>query len=222
MRRRRQPKAPRRRSQDCRSYIIRFLIVCEGQKTEPNYFRALVKHNSSDVLEMDVEGLGSSTCTLIRRAVELRERYERERFLRYDRVWVVFDKDDFIDFDEAIELAAEHGYGCAWSNEAFELWYYLHFRYLDAPIGRYDYITRIEREVRERTHNRGYRYQKRSPKTFYIVNKHGSQELAMASARRLREYFADSGLPYREWKPCTTIDQLVTELENPELVHLLP
>lgn len=36
----------------------------------------------------------------------------------------------------------------AWSNESFELWYYLHFQYLDTGISRSQYIEKIERETK--------------------------------------------------------------------------
>ena len=68
--------------------------------------------------------------------------------MKFDRVWVVFDKDDFNDFNEAIALAGRKGFMAGWSNEAFELWYLLHFVYLDSAISRADYITKLENEIR--------------------------------------------------------------------------
>ena len=49
----------------------------------------------------------------------------------YSQVWVVFDKDDFDDFDEAVALAEKYGFKVAWSNQSFEYWLYLHFNYSD-------------------------------------------------------------------------------------------
>ena len=45
----------------------------------------------------------------------------------YQNVWIVFDKDDFDDFDQAIQEAINRGYNVAWSNQSFEYWLYLHF-----------------------------------------------------------------------------------------------
>jgi hypothetical protein len=50
-------------------------------------------------------GEGRSTCALVNRAMELKRELEHKRQLSFDRVWVVFDKDDFCDFNEAIALA---------------------------------------------------------------------------------------------------------------------
>lgn len=60
--------------------------------------------------------LGRSTCALVKKTEEIRERLERQRQLKFDRVWGVFEKDDFNDFNEAIALAGRKG--AAWSNEA--------------------------------------------------------------------------------------------------------
>lgn len=49
---------------------------------------------------------------------------------------MVFDKDDFDDFDLAIEMGEAKGYKVAWSNQSFEYWLYLHFRYSDSALHR--------------------------------------------------------------------------------------
>lgn len=150
-RERRQAKAARKRAEKVRSMQVRFLIVCEGTQTEPLYFKALSKVRRSAVAEVregDIVGLGRSTCVLVRDTKKLRDQLERERGLRFDRVWVVFDKDDNPDFNDAITLAEKCGINCAWSNEAFELWYVLHFVRLDTAIDRSAYIRILEREVR--------------------------------------------------------------------------
>jgi hypothetical protein len=61
----------------------------------------------------------------------------------------VFDKDDFNDFNEAFQPASRIGFYVAWTNEASELWYLLHFVYLDAAISRAGYITKLENEIRK-------------------------------------------------------------------------
>ncbi len=56
----------------------------------------------------------------------------------YDEVWCVFDMDykpdangQWQDFDNAIKMAQSQGYKCAYSNDSFELWFVLHYQYLD-------------------------------------------------------------------------------------------
>lgn len=100
------------RRQGTRAQKVSFLIVCEGEKTEPNYFRAFIER-WSEVKEVNVKGCGCSTCQLIIEAKKLREKLERERMVPFDRVWLVFDKDEFKDFNKAIADAKKEGMNCA-------------------------------------------------------------------------------------------------------------
>jgi len=74
-----------------------FLIVCEGEKTEPNYFRhfknKLPKHLLNTV---ELIGEGDNTLNVVKKAVSLKsDRLEDPINPKYDEVWAVFDKDDF-------------------------------------------------------------------------------------------------------------------------------
>ena len=96
-------------------FATTFLIVCEGERTEPNYFRAF--RLAGDVRGIDVRGEGYNTTRLVEAAIE----YARQG--DYDQVWCVFDRDSFPaqNFNEAIALAERQGFQVAYSNEAFEL-----------------------------------------------------------------------------------------------------
>ena len=164
----------------------------------------------SDIREVTIEGKGQGTVSLIKETIAIRDKSNKE----FDRVWAVFDKDDFNDFNDAIQLAKKNHILCAWSNESFELWYYLHFQYLDTGISRSQYIEKIEREIQNRTNDSNYRYKKKSPETFDILQRIGDESLAIKHAQRLRESF--SGTDYAAHKPCTTVYELVEELTHPE------
>ena len=71
---------------------------------------------------------------------------QKARRVRFDQVWAVFDKDDFTDFDDAVKLSLKHGFCEGWSNECFELWYYLYTKAANdrQPIPRddiFNYLT---------------------------------------------------------------------------------
>ena len=116
------------RAVDTRPLRERFLIVCEGERTEPNYFRSF--RVPKDVA--DVVGAGANTVAVVREAIE------RRAFDNYDHVWCVFDRDSFPakHFNEALALAKQHGIKVAYSNQAFEIWYLLHFAYHDSATSR--------------------------------------------------------------------------------------
>lgn len=115
----------------------RFLIVCEGEKTEPQYFGSfrVPKH----VVKVTARGFGISPCRLVDKAVKLRQEDE------YDQVWCVFDRDACgdDDFNRAIQRATNVGVQVAYSNQAFELWYLLHFHFYNTPMHRKDYEEKL-------------------------------------------------------------------------------
>lgn len=206
----RKEKRDKKRKIATRKVHLNYLIVCEGERTEPNYFNALVGGRNSKVLDADVLGKGQGTCRLVRTAIEERDK----SLIEYDRVWAVFDKDDFTDFNEAVQLAAANDINAAWSNEAFELWYYLHFQYLDTPITRAQYIDALNREIRK--FDPKYSYKKNDVGTYAILNKYGNQDLAIRYSEYLEKIY--TGTNYATHKPCTKVHHLVLELLNPEKV----
>jgi hypothetical protein len=115
-----------------------FLIVCEGEKTEPNYFRKY----RVPAFVVEVVGVGGNTITAVKRAISLK----REKNQEFDQVWCVFDRDSFPaeNFNAALHLARQNDIGVAYSNEAFELWYLLHFIYTDSAIARTLYIEKLK------------------------------------------------------------------------------
>lgn len=128
----------------------RYLIVTEGTETEPNYFeeiRARINNiYHGQYVTVTVQGQGMNTLSLLERAKAIAE----DDVDGFTQVWVVYDKDDFPsgDFNAVIEQCentSEKGtsYHTAWSNESFELWFVLHFEYLQSALGRHAYIGKL-------------------------------------------------------------------------------
>ena len=129
--------------------------MCEGEKTEPNYFEGLKGDLPKGVLtyyQIDITGTGRNTLSLVDEAVRLKELYETEYNRPVDRLWVVFDRDSFSagDFNNAVIRCrnTKPEIGCAWSNEAFELWYLLHFHFYNHGMSRKDYQGLIEENLK--------------------------------------------------------------------------
>ena len=205
------------RKQGTRAQIVRFLIVCEGEKTEPNYFKAFIDNRRSEVKEVNVKGCGCSTCQLINEAKKIQEKLEHERQVSFDRVWLVFDKDEFKDFNKAIEDAKKEGMNCAWSNQAFELWYVLHFQYLDTGVDRKQYIGMIEDKVRKASKSKTFKYKKNDVGFYQILHEHGNEDFAFKNAEKLRNRHKGK-VDYAAHNPRTEVDLLVNELRHPENV----
>ncbi|HYW20301.1 MAG TPA: RloB family protein [Nodularia sp. (in: cyanobacteria)] len=175
----------------------RFLIICEGEKTEPNYFKSFrVPRN---VVSVDVRGFGYNPSKLVDKARELNTQDE------YNQVWCVFDRDDCPkhDFNNAIANANKAGFKVAYSNESFELWYLLHFEFLNTGLPRHDYI----RKLNELLNNQ---YRKNSD-SIYEELEH-LQPTAIRNAKNLLNQY-NLHNPESD-NPCTTVHKLVEELNK--------
>lgn len=210
-------KEEHKRKRNTRSKRKYFLIVCEGEKTEPNYFESLKADLPKGVLtscRIDIEGTGRNTLSLVEESIRLKERLENETSLLIDKIWVVFDRDSFEsdNFNEAIELCKNSGLeiGCAWTNEAFELWYLLHFHYYNTPINRKQYQKLIEGNLKPKV-GLDYRYKKNSTEMYHILKENGSLELAIKFATKLENEFAER-FDFANHNPCTKVHHLVAEL----------
>lgn len=110
-------------------------MFCEGLRSEPEYLEALRRERAvRDVAAVDLrierQSGGSVPLTLLRMAVEARERADREQG-EIDEIWCVFDVEwptNHPGLKEALELARRHGIEVAVSNPCFELWLVLHFQ----------------------------------------------------------------------------------------------
>ena len=140
---RKKPRSGRevRSSRPKREPYARILIVCEGSKTEPNYFGEVVSflRLSSANIKIYGEECGSSPATVVQFAID-QARVDGD----YDQVYCVFDRDTHPDFDAAVARCRDlrkrksDGGQCAFqaitSSPCFEYWLILHHADTDAPI----------------------------------------------------------------------------------------
>jgi hypothetical protein len=207
-----------------RSVVLgRYLIVCEGEKTEPNYFKwykeelnrlknALAHSKTPQGFDVKalgddfvIDGTGRNTKSLLEYTIEQRNRATVD----YDQVWCVFDRDSFPaqDFNEAIFSAAKHDIKVAHSNEAFELWYLLHYHYYDTGISRKQYQEMLTAVLNKP-------YQKNSETMYEDLQKSGgNQKEAINHAKTLLSTY-DSQTDYADHNPSTTVHELVTTLND--------
>ncbi|MCG8922926.1 RloB domain-containing protein [Lentzea sp. CC55] len=93
------------------------LVVCGGQRTEPDYFKGLARARGA---RLKVKSKVDSPENLVRYAAAVFTPDE------YEGVWCVVDADEF-DIDTARVAAARAEVGLAVSEPCFELWLLLHF-----------------------------------------------------------------------------------------------
>lgn len=186
---------------------IYFLIVTEGEKTEPLYFESFKRKLPKGLLDtVQLIGEGANTVTVVAKAISERDKRNADPVLPdFEEVWAVFDRDDFgaDKVNQALQLAAAQDISVGFSNEAFELWYILHFQFLDAALHRHQYIPILSEIC-------GFRYEKNSEQFVAYLEVNGDVQQAITWARTLCERF---GHEYSyENAPLTTVYQLVEKL----------
>lgn len=186
-----------------------YLIVCEGERTEPlyfNYFQQKLPKGFLDTIE--IKGEGDNTVNIVRKALSLREKREKDTVLpNYDEVWAIYDKDDFPNerYHEAISLCEEFNINSGHSNQSFELWYVLHFQFLQSALHRSDYIKILSKIL-------GFKYEKNDSKIVDIINTKGNVKQAIKWAIELDKLHEDSS--ESNSCPSTKVYKLVESLLN--------
>lgn len=197
----------------------RYLIVCEGSETEPKYFEGIkriinskygdkIKVLKTKVDRIDIDGTGRNTESLVKYTIKKR----RDALIPYGHIWCVFDRDSFSDqqFNNAISMCETHNIGAAWSNESVELWFLLHFEYLNSGITRGKYIEKLDKYFELYGVNGG-KYEKNLEDIYEILVEHGDMEEAIKNAKKLKQLYR-CGITPSNMKPATTVDELVVEL----------
>ncbi len=186
------------RRTDTREPRKRFILVCEGERTEPAYFKAF----ESPSVHVVTVGVGGGPKAVVIEALKQDKAEKSPK--RYRQVWCVFDRDDTPagDFNGAIQQANAQGLNVAYSNEAFELWYLLHFTYQDAALHRRDYCFKLNEWL-------GRTYEK-NDRTMYtcLLDK---RDEAIKRAKKLLADHLDPQNP-AACNPATTVHLLVEEL----------
>jgi hypothetical protein len=193
-----------------------FRIYCEGENTEPEYFKAFPVNTETKV---EVVGLGRSKTALIEKTIELLNRdhlLKRQKNYDADRqLWVVFDYDvrhegnEAFDYNHAIGLAQRNGLRVAYSNDSFELWFVLHSRYHHTAVTRREYYEILSSELNCNYEEEGKT--KELSKSLYHIFK-PKQNDAIQNAQRL--YDDQQHRNYDDQNPCSTVFQLVEELNK--------
>jgi hypothetical protein len=130
----------------------RILVVCEGKKTEPNYLEEI--RQRARISNMDLRVIHSKLGTEPQQIVESAEREFRQT-LAYEKIYVVFDRDDHQTYANAIAMSEARdgrhkndqknkvGFEAVVSVPSFELWLLLHFADIQAWLHRDEALARL-------------------------------------------------------------------------------
>lgn len=195
------------------------LFIYCGECTEPQYFSSVFKLIAKIFLEkshgqtrLDYDDTIDAVDPLnmardIKSIIESKNKF-------YDEVWVVFDKDSFMkdNFDNAIHSimsmnkSSRTSFVPLWSNQCIELWFILHFEFLQSAQFRADYYPKLEKYLHKK-------YLKNNPNILTdIFNSKGSLESACKNAEKLLEIHKDDS--YSNKWPATNVVELFKKYKN--------
>lgn len=195
------------------------LVLCCGEKTEKQYFEAVaevIKRNYPAVtgVNFDVRAEVADPLSMAGTA-ERMSRFSPDSGRPYQHVWVVFDKDDFAadNFDNAVrKIESLNGgpggvrFHALWSNECLELWFLLHFDYMDSAVPRKRYFSKLSENLRET-------YRKNDAGIAAKIYENGGRvRRATAAAERLRA--AHGTAPPSASNPATNVQELFRYYEK--------
>ncbi|MBU4216409.1 RloB family protein [Candidatus Parcubacteria bacterium] len=181
-------------------------IFTEGINTEPKYFNSIRDELRMSEIDIVVWGLGDHTLPLVESVLKMKQEEGSDEDVATEW-WVVFDRDDHEHFDKSIKLAIDNGINVAYSNECFELWFILHFEFLNTAIGRRQYEKKLSELL-------GKKYNKKSSFDVYELVK-DKEQVAIKNAKRLEKDFNDQGVSsYIKRDPSTLVYKLVERLRS--------
>ena len=125
------------------------LIITEGTGTEPAYFGAMkdiINSTYSERIQLTIHGTGDNTLNLFQKARQIASASTNG----YKHVWIVYDTDDFpADHINktavlcATESTEETTFHAIWSNQCIELWFLLHFSFIQSDLHRSSYWPKL-------------------------------------------------------------------------------
>ncbi len=198
----------------------RFVIICEGARTETDYFRHLREKwrrrfkKVDDHVSIEIRGPeeagGNMPPNLVEHAIEtLRIIGEKEK-KRWDprsQVWCVFDVEAegrVANLINIVKKAKQQKIRLAISNPCFELWFYLHYRYCDAAVPDGKAMKQLLKKC--------WPDYKKNAGEFSHLD--GLYETAKRHAIRLRNASHIDRPPSDPVpRPYTDVDELITEIE---------
>lgn len=192
----------------------RYLIVCEGTKTEPHYFRELlddlcIRPQVVRIAPND----GVSPDRVVAHAFNL---YSEDAATgdSYDAVYCVFDRDNHTTFDAAVQrtkdLSAEGKIFVAiTSTPCFEVWLLLHFGYSDQPFHSAGKKSIGDQVVSKLKSKPGFSKYGKGKKGTYSQLKSALAD-AISHADQLRRHCVSTG----SINPATDVDRLVLAIQG--------
>lgn len=231
-RKKEQTKQELKRKSATKEQIPDIIIACEDEASAPTYFKILVKQlKNIKKITPDSFVIAKHTNThptgILKDLVNHKCKFSGKTYKDFRHRWIVIDRDkeradggghSVGDFNSALIQAKHLKVDVAYSNDAFELWYLLHFHYVDSAIARDDLLTKVIEKLQARNVSKFVQLDKDTIKqanfTELIFEELQTlQETAIKNAKGLVASYEASHNPESD-NPSTTVYKLVELLNS--------
>ena len=190
-----------------------YLIVADTEATERCYFDGLRKNLPENIQrKLVLKVVETKTKNLIQKCREMTA-YEAQ----YMIPWIVFDRDEVMDFDQIIEDAEREGIQVGWSNPCFEIWMHAYFGSMPSVQESWNCCHRFGELYEKKT---GHRYSKSDESIYNRLREYGDEGKAVTIAQQMYEQCVKNGYTKpSQMCPCTTVYELVKEIRGKEEIR---
>lgn len=185
-----------------------YFIVTDTEETEQNYLYGL-RDSIPKALQGKLAIIVSKTKT-----VELIDEANNLTSIdpQYRELWIMFDRDQVIGFDQMISLAEDKGIKAAWSNPCIEIWFNA---YLGGMPTYPDSVACCDGFEKQYLKITKHKYKKSDTAIYTKLCRFGNEKTAIEIAeRKLQEHEINCNTKPSEMCPCTTVHILIKEIKG--------
>ena len=185
-----------------------YLIVTDTEATERCFFTGLQESLPDEIKgRLVIKVIETKTQNLIQKCTELMT-YDPQ----YRIPWIVFDRDQVVDFDKIIKDARNKSINVGWSNPCFEIWMFSYFGRMPAIYESWTCCDKFGDLYKAKT---GRDYSKANEDMYKTLCDYGNEEIALQISRQKYEQHRREGkmLP-SQMCPATTVHELVGEIKR--------
>lgn len=219
-----------KRKEAIREQVPSIIIACEDSVSAPTYFQTLVEKLISEkkITQCSlvlVEHNHTDPCGVLDDLIVYEE--NGTKYTDFKHRWIVIDRDSARvnggghspeNFNNALSKAKSSEVDVAYSNDAFELWYLLHFDYRETAISRDELLKQVIAKLKhcdqfkfaklDCNNVKQENYTKHIFEELYIL-----QDTAINNAKKLMAFHGENHNPESD-NPSTTIHKLVEVLRG--------
>lgn len=226
-----QKKEALKRKKESRRKVPDIIMACEDSDSAPTYFKMIVQKLLDDkLITPDSFVIATPKHTNPSGVLEDLKKHKTpsgKTYKDFMHKWIVIDRDiqrvnggghSKEDFNLALQQAKKEKVEVAYSNDAFELWYLLHFDYIPTALLRDEINKRLIKKLKEKNPHKFVKLNKENIKevnfTKLIFDELAPlQEIALRNAQNLLDSYGVDYNPENN-NPSTTVHKLVEILSN--------